>query len=362
MRIMNQPLVSVIVAIYNVSQYLEKCIESILNQTEGNTEVILVDDGSTDGSAEICDHYAKKDSRVRVIHQTNVGVSSARNAGIDTASAKWIAFVDGDDFLDPHFVEKMYEAVLDEDKAENEETDIVCCSYYSFQNGESVSQTFFPIEFCYKSMEDKIPLFYQLMDSHCGQAKPYGATAIGVPWAKLYRSSLIQNQRFDLELRRMQDNVFNMYAFSLANEIKYILNPLYYYRVDHIRGYKSVGYPPDVYATVLKHRETFYGGSSLFLSEAFVSHRNNEKFEYLYRSCRNIVVTSSDYREARCRLNDLRQMGVYEKVMPYRKEARRFTRRLVVSLLYRCHYRIMYMVIELYWKVRTCLIKKLKLG
>lgn len=99
------PKVSVIVPVYNVAAFLPKCAESILGQTHRDLELLLVDDGSTDGSSEICDAIAAGDSRVRVLHRNNAGVSAARNAGIDTASGDWICFADGDDWVHPEYVE-----------------------------------------------------------------------------------------------------------------------------------------------------------------------------------------------------------------------------------------------------------------
>lgn len=98
-------LISVIVPVYNVENYLCKCVDSIINQTYNNLEIILVDDGSTDGSASICDEYVLKDSRVKVIHKENGGVSSARNIGIAEASGEYICFVDSDDWLELDYFE-----------------------------------------------------------------------------------------------------------------------------------------------------------------------------------------------------------------------------------------------------------------
>ena len=97
---MKEPLISVIVPIYNVENYLDKCIESIVNQTYKNLEIILVDDGSPDNSPKICDNWALKDNRIKVIHKENGGLSSARNAGIQNASGEYIAFIDSDDYFD----------------------------------------------------------------------------------------------------------------------------------------------------------------------------------------------------------------------------------------------------------------------
>lgn len=95
---MNIPIISFIIPVYNVASYLNQCVESIINQ-EGNIEIILVDDGSSDESPSICDKYALKDNRIHVIHKQNGGVSSARNVGLDVAKGEWVWFVDGDDYI-----------------------------------------------------------------------------------------------------------------------------------------------------------------------------------------------------------------------------------------------------------------------
>lgn len=105
---MNNPLVSIIIPVYNVEKYIEKCIDSIINQTYKNLEIILVDDGSPDGCPEICDKYALQDSRIKAIHKKNGGLSDARNAGLDIMKGEWVIFIDSDDFVSPYHVENLY--------------------------------------------------------------------------------------------------------------------------------------------------------------------------------------------------------------------------------------------------------------
>lgn len=121
------PVVSIIVPIYNVEKYLEKCIHSILNQTYKNLEIILVDDGSPDRCGEICDQYAKKDGRIIVLHQKNRGLGAARNAGIARASGKYLLFIDSDDYVDAELAEKTVKL------AEDENADIVIFDYLAVE-------------------------------------------------------------------------------------------------------------------------------------------------------------------------------------------------------------------------------------
>ena len=106
---MDTLLVSVIVPVYNVAPYLEQCLDSIVNQTYQNLEIILVDDGSTDESGAICDRYAEQDGRIQVVHKENGGLSSARNVGLDKMTGEWVLFVDSDDWIELNTLELLFE-------------------------------------------------------------------------------------------------------------------------------------------------------------------------------------------------------------------------------------------------------------
>ena len=106
-----EPLISIVVPVYKVEKFLEKCIDSIINQTYKNLEIILVDDGSPDNCGKICDEYAKKDKRIKVIHQQNGGLSAARNTGITKATGKYISFIDSDDYIEKDYIELLYTTI-----------------------------------------------------------------------------------------------------------------------------------------------------------------------------------------------------------------------------------------------------------
>ena len=106
---MKEKLISVIIPIYKVEQYLDECVESIIKQTYKNLEIILVDDGSPDGCPQMCDEWARKDERIRVVHKKNGGLSSARNAGLDVATGEYVSFVDSDDFIATDALRSLYE-------------------------------------------------------------------------------------------------------------------------------------------------------------------------------------------------------------------------------------------------------------
>ncbi len=119
------PLISVIVPVYNVEEYLPRCIDSIINQTYKNLEIILVDDGSPDNCGKICDEYAKKDSRIVVIHKENGGQSTAKNMALDIAKGEYIGFVDSDDYIAPNMYEELYQNLIDN------QCDIAMCGRYN---------------------------------------------------------------------------------------------------------------------------------------------------------------------------------------------------------------------------------------
>lgn len=123
---MNNDLISVIVAVFNVEQFLDRCIESIVTQTHKNLEIILVDDGSTDGSGKICDEWEKKDFRIHALHKSNGGLSDARNFGLQAAHGKWIGFIDGDDYVNPDMYDNLFEKRVKDG--------IIICGYYRVEN------------------------------------------------------------------------------------------------------------------------------------------------------------------------------------------------------------------------------------
>ena len=177
------PKISVIVPIYKTEKYLDKCIESIVNQTYTDIEIILVDDGSPDNCPIMCDEWAKKDERIKVIHKENGGLSDARNAGIDIASGEYIGFVDGDDCILPTMYEKLYSAI------EANEADLSICGYLYVD--EELHQL--------EASEYSSPMKNEVLDSYgamqrlCTEDKYwYYTTSVN----RLYRKYLFDEIRF----------------------------------------------------------------------------------------------------------------------------------------------------------------------
>lgn len=129
---MDLGLCSIIIPVYNVEDYLEECLQSILEQTYKNYEVILIDDGSKDRSKEICDQYSKRYGNIKVIHEKNAGVSCARNLGLEKSKGKYISFIDPDDIIEKNFLEDMLQTLCEN------RVDVVCCTYYRILNGKKL--------------------------------------------------------------------------------------------------------------------------------------------------------------------------------------------------------------------------------
>lgn len=250
MKIQNEIKISIIITTYNNGKFLEKCIDSAINQTYAPFEILVIDDGSVDDSKTIAEKYVSVYDGFIYYYQENSGVSVARNKGLELASGDYVMFVDGDDYLDLDILDKLKNEI-------GKNIDIACCCCHAFS--DLVTDDFFFSEsFTAYSNNDKEKLFLQLLNGNVGKPNGKGFTAIGVPWGKLYSIEFLNknNIRFDPQLRRMQDNMFNMYAFYFAKGIRYINKPLYYYRLDHIKD-KNTIYNPEVWRKLLLARKKF---------------------------------------------------------------------------------------------------------
>ena len=213
------PAITIIVPVYKVEQYLSKCIDSIWAQTFQNWELLLIDDGSPDNSGKICDEYALKDSRIKVFHKKNGGVSSARNLGIDNAEGEWITFIDSDDYIQPGFLEGLYAPIV-----QGEDVDFIHGGCVNVKNGEifSINQSYE-----YYVGDDKNILFQKLR---------------GLTVSKLFRLENVkhwsdgQPLRFDEKMKIAEDMVFTLdYALHVS---RYALVPEkgYCYRIDNMQS------------------------------------------------------------------------------------------------------------------------------
>ena len=215
-----EPLISIIIPVYKVEKYLEKCISSVINQTYKNLEIILVDDGSPDNCGIICDEYAKKDERIMVVHKKNGGLSDARNAGIRIATGEYIGFVDSDDWIDCNMYKKLYELLKDHD------ADISVCELQRTTNSvKNIKNT--KVKINIYTQKEYMMKFFKIGS----QTIEYYATT------KLYKRDLIDDKQYPKGLTS-EDVLGTCKAILKAKKIVKSNEKLYYYRYneDSITG------------------------------------------------------------------------------------------------------------------------------
>lgn len=205
-------MISIIVPIYNVEKFLPKCIDSLLNQTYRDIELILIDDGSPDASGEICDRYASNDPRIIVIHQTNRGVSAARNVGLNIATGEYIGFCDPDDFIAPEMYEKMIDAI------KQNHADMVICGYDYFNERYQKDESRL-----YK-VRDNENLTLEDVYSRLSDMPP--TIRHGVV-NKLFRKILLTDIKFDESLHSTEDGNFLLDYLLHVKSTVFIHEPLY---------------------------------------------------------------------------------------------------------------------------------------
>ena len=205
--------VSIIVPVYQVEKYISQCIESVLNQTFKDFELILIDDGSKDNSGIICDSYAAKDDRIAVIHTNNNGAATARNIGLQRASGRYIAFLDGDDYLAENMIERLYGEI------ENSEYDVVVSDFLNILPDEKDN---FSLQLKEKTVSGREVL------EHLKNEKNYGVWTI--VWNKIYKREVLKNIRFP-DGKYFEDEFFSDKLYLNSNKIHIIPDVLCYHRV-----------------------------------------------------------------------------------------------------------------------------------
>lgn len=204
----DNPIISVIIPVYNAGQHLYRCLDSIINQTYRNLEIIIVDDGSTDGSDKVCDEYRKKDERIRVIHQENSGVSRARNVGLEQATGDYVNFPDSDDYIDADTYETLLDAIRRED------AEAVCFEYYvTYSNKETQHKA---RKNNYGAFDTEGAIYELLFCDNflCNKLLPMNA---------------IKNLHFLENIYRDEDTIFCMMALHNVRRTVFIEKTMYHY-------------------------------------------------------------------------------------------------------------------------------------
>lgn len=257
---MMRPKVSVIVPVYNVETFLPQCVDSIIEQSYRNLEILLIDDGSSDTSPEMCETYARKDPRITAYHKQNGGATSARKAGLEMASGEYVLFVDSDDWLDIDMIRQMVQA------ARRDHADCVLCSYMKEYEQESDENYLFSGAFCYGS-EDAEKFIHQQLIGPDVQAMryPHKINNLSTTWGKLYtreaaNRGLLVNER---EVGCTEDTLYNIYALEGCRCVSYIHACLYHYR-----KYNSASLTTGYRQNLPDQYEVFYRLVEQYIQEA----------------------------------------------------------------------------------------------
>ena len=276
------PLISVIVPVYKVEQYLHRCIDSILAQTYTNLEIILVDDGSPDRSGEICDEYATKDSRIRVIHKENGGVSSARNVGLDVSTGDYIAFADPDDYLTSDMYKKMIQ-VFDDCEVD------ICVSQWQYECADGthvISPDRIDASIYGKHSAEKFAEYLY--------RQQYESMVVCVVWNKLYRRCIFNDIRF--LGKRSEDE--RIHTTILCNDYTIMVLPdlLYVY----CQNFTSITHKPfDVdsllFLDVLAERVHGFNGNRFIVENSCI--RYCEMYIGLFYEAKKLNLKMRDIRE-----------------------------------------------------------------
>ncbi len=290
--------VSVIVPVYNVIDYLEPCLNSLKNQTLQNIEIIVVDDGSTDGSGNICDKFAENDPRVRIIHKKNEGLSAARNDGLDIARGQYIMFVDGDDWVEPDFCSAPYTIATESDI----ELVIFCRIWHNEQNNSKENSSLnteaqkpFPQE----GITDKKEILTQ----------DFGLIGV-IVWNKLFHRRLFDSVRFP-NGRLGEDNAITHLLIHSANNVYLLNKPLYHHRINRpgsIKAERSYKFRSDELALVVQRNRDLKQWGYISIAEEEKSAltylmalgRKAEMSEYcdnLLRECKSFPGSSSSLKK-----------------------------------------------------------------
>lgn len=230
-------VISVVVPVYRVEAYLNRCVDSILAQTFTDFELILVDDGSPDNCGKICEEYAEKDSRIRVVHRQNGGLSAARNSGIDIARGEWITFIDSDDWIHPDYLRVLYDAV------KKYGADVASGSYEAVREGDEVNDGAINPDITEENTED----FWV-----------NNRTNATVAWGKLYRRSFFNELKYPVG--RYHEDEYVTYRILFSREkIAVVDAPIYryFYNESSISRMNYIKRLPDILEAFKQHEEFF---------------------------------------------------------------------------------------------------------
>lgn len=280
--------VSIVIPVFNTEKYLKKCINSILSQTYNNIEIILVDDGSTDSSSEICDRFREKDSRIVVIHKKNGGQSEARNIGIDIATGEYITFIDSDDYVTKDYIHFLLSLIL-----ENDAEISIASFYYVVSNKEINNET---KEFAVMSPE--IAIKRMLLDDGFDMG----------PWAKMYKTEFFRKIKFP-EGKFFEDSLTTYQIFAESNKIVFESKAVYYY-INHEDSTVNQSFSPKKLDLIEMNKEMEKFIAKKYPNLTLEAHR---RVVWAYFSTLNQVLKSEDLNIKNRYISELKGRILNEK-------------------------------------------------
>ena len=326
---MNEALVSVVLPIYNVEMYLERCIESIVNQTYKNLEIILVDDGSPDHCPQICDEWGKKDSRVRVVHKVNAGLGMARNTGIEYATGKYICFFDSDDYVKTDTIEKTVGL------AEKVNADIVTFGYSNVDNNGLVKSEYVPSTvkeiFHGKEVQEEL-----LPDMLAERKESVNKRLHMSAWASLYSMKLIKESgwKFVSEREIIAEDVYSLLVLYKSVQCVAVLSEALYFYCDNGASLTHT-YRKDRYKKIEKfYIETTQKAKQLGYSEKVIDRVRMPYYSFTIAALKMISRANCSYREKRHYINEIMDSKIFRtliKEMDYAEES--FSRKLLWTVM-----------------------------
>ena len=267
---------SIVVPDYNLEKYIARCLDSLLHQTYHNLEIIVVDNGSTDSSGVICDEYAAKDNRIKVIHQENKGAGGSRNTGIDNATGEYITFVDGDDFVDSYMMEKMMSAII------TFNADMAVCRYRQV----SVDEVY--VEAPYQDGKVCVMDNYEMLSAYCEEDE--SLVIQNALWNKLIKKKYLDDIRM-WENRKYEDVAFSLKMIKNVQKTVYIDTPMYNYIIDRCDS----GINDQSYKTLVRDQFEGYREKDRIFKEM-----GKEELMYIhqYFTCKKMLILYTNARKA----------------------------------------------------------------
>ena len=285
---MDNPLISVIVPVYKVEKYLDKCLESIVNQTYTNLEIILVDDGSPDNCPAMCDVWAEKDSRIKVIHKENDGLANARNSGIEICTGEYVMFTDSDDWIDADMVEYLYSLIVEYD------AEVSRCGYYTeYENG---LPTGYPEDMTVK-----------LYDYNQRIIELTTAGFAGTAWNKLYKKSVIKAHPYMKNDGCSEDIMHNYRVYKDVEKTVFCDDPKYHYLIRE---------------NSITNNKFSFGAFDIIRAKTIVLNENKNNSEVLPYAIRGFVMSAFIVLSG-CIQNDMfpkERDELIKKIVGYKKE------------------------------------------